>query len=52
MIGGIDIQLPTWAGDEAVQVSCAIREHWPQAVFESGDSGDKYEDFRRSLSAR
>ena len=46
MIGGIDIQLPTWAGDEAVQVAVrAIREHWPHAVFEDGDSGDRYDDF-------
>jgi len=46
MIGGIDIQLSTWAGDEAVQVAVrAIREHWPRAVFENGDSGDRYDDF-------
>ena len=46
MIGGIDIRLPTRAGDVAVQVAVrAIREHWPDAVFENGDTGDGYDRF-------
>ena len=46
MIGGIDTRLPTRAGDEAVQVAVrAIRDHWPHAVFENGDNGDRYDNF-------
>ena len=46
MIGGIDVHLPTRAGDEAVQVAVrAIRDHWSHAVFENGDSGEQYDSF-------
>jgi hypothetical protein len=46
MIGGIDIQLPTRAGDSAVEVAVrAVRQHWPHAVFENGDTGDRYDHF-------
>ena len=46
MIGGMDIHLQTRAGDEAVQVAVrAIRDHWPHAVYENGDTGDLYEQF-------
>lgn len=46
MIGGIDIRLPTRAGIESVEVAVrAIRQFWPQAVFEHGDTGERYNDF-------
>ena len=46
MIGGIDTHLPTRAGEEAVQVAVrAIRDHWPNAVFENGDTGELYDYF-------
>lgn len=46
MIGGIDIYLPTRVGDVAVEVAVrAIRDHWPSAVFENGDTGDPYDHF-------
>lgn len=46
MIGGIDIQLPTMAGDSAIEVAIrVIRQCWPQAVFENGISGERYNAF-------
>lgn len=48
MIGGIDVRLPTRAGAVAVQVAVrAVRDHWPQAVFENGDTGMRYDQFRQ-----
>jgi hypothetical protein len=46
MIGGIDIRLPSKAGVESVEVAVrAIRQLWPQAVFEHGDTGERYNYF-------
>jgi hypothetical protein len=46
MIGGIDTHIPTRVGDLAVEVAVrAVRQHWPDAVFEHGDTGDKYDEF-------
>ena len=46
MIGGIDIRLPTRAGIESIEVAVrAIRQLWARAVFEDGDTGDRYQDF-------
>jgi hypothetical protein len=46
MINGIDVQLPTRAGRQALEVAVrAIRQLWPHAVFENAASGDGYEYF-------
>ncbi len=46
MIGGIDIQVPTRAGIESVEVAVrAIRQSWALAVFENGDTGERYSHF-------
>ncbi len=46
MIGGIDIEIPTKAGDLSVVVAVrAIRQKWPRAVFENGLTGDRYNKF-------
>lgn len=48
MIGGIDIRLPTRAGIEAVEVAVrAIRQRWPLAVVENGETGERYRSFRQ-----
>ncbi len=46
MIGGIEIRIPSRAGDWSLEVSVrAIRQRWPQAVFENAESADRYNDF-------
>jgi hypothetical protein len=46
MIGGIDIRIPSRAGDLSVEVAArAIRQAWPNATFEDGLTGDRYDHF-------
>jgi len=46
MIGGIEIRIPSRAGDWSLEVSVrAIRQRWPKAVFENAESADRYNDF-------
>jgi hypothetical protein len=46
MIGGIDTYIPTQAGKVAMEVAVrAIRQYWPLAVFENGNTGDRYPSF-------
>lgn len=46
MIGGIDVRLQTGAGVESVEVAVrAIRQLWPRAVFENGNTGERYNQF-------
>lgn len=46
MIGGIDIELPTWAsGSSLERAVLAIREFWPDAVFQEVLTGDRYDTF-------
>jgi hypothetical protein len=47
MIGGIDIPIPTRAGDLAIEVAVrAIRQAWPNAVFADATTGVGYDHFR------
>jgi len=44
MIGGIDIRLPTSAGDLAPEVTVrAIQECWTHAVVENAETGQRYD---------
>ena len=46
MIGGIDIRLLSRAGLKSVEVAArAVRQLWPRAVFEHGDTGERYAYF-------
>lgn len=46
MIGGIDIQLPTRAGDSSLEIAVrAVRQRWPDAVYENAESGVRYDYF-------
>lgn len=46
MIGGIDVHLPTKAGASSIEVAVrAIRQLWPQAEFENGITGERYDHF-------
>jgi len=46
MIGGIDIRIPNRAGQESLEVAVrAIRQHWPRAVFENGNTAERYDYF-------
>jgi hypothetical protein len=46
MIGGIDIELSTWAGDSSLERAVqAIRQFWPDAVFQEVLTGDRYDTF-------
>ena len=46
MIGGIERQIATRAGDSAIEIAVrAIRQQWPSAVFENGETGEKYPRF-------
>jgi hypothetical protein len=48
MIGGIDIQIPTYGGASSIEVAVrTIRQQWPQAVFENGLTGERYDHFRQ-----
>ena len=43
MIGGIDIAIPTQAGDLSLVAAVrAIQQYWPNAVFENGVTGERY----------
>ena len=43
MIGGIDIAIPTQAGDSSLVAAVrAILQYWPNAVFENGVTGERY----------
>ena len=43
----IDILMPSRAGDLLVEVAVrAIRQAWPNATFEDGLTGDRYDHFR------
>lgn len=43
MIGGLDIDLPTFGNRSSVEVAVrAIRQIWPRSVFENTDTGDRY----------
>jgi hypothetical protein len=46
MIGGIDIDLLSRAGDRSVEVAVrAVRQYWPLAVYENPETADRYEFF-------
>jgi len=46
MIGGIDIRLPSPAGLKSLEVAVrAVRQQWPRAAFENGNTGERYERF-------
>jgi hypothetical protein len=46
MIGGIDIRIPNRVGQESVEVAVrAIRQQWPRAVFENGNTAERYDYF-------
>lgn len=48
MIGGIDVPIPTLAGSSSIEVAVrAIRQRWPSATFENGDTGEHYEQFQK-----
>ncbi len=43
MMGGVDIGIPTWAGDSALLASFrAIRLFWRNAVVENGATGTRF----------
>ena len=43
MIGGIDISIPTQAGDSSLVAAVrAIVQYWPNAVFEDGVTGERF----------
>lgn len=47
MMGGIDVRIPSKAGDLSLEVAvCAVRQSWPEAVFENGLTGEHYDSFR------
>jgi hypothetical protein len=44
MIGGIDIAIPTQAGDSSLVAAVrAILQYWPDAVFENGLTAERYD---------
>jgi hypothetical protein len=46
MIGGIDVRIPSKAGDLSLEVAVrAIRQVWHEAVFENGLTGERYDSF-------
>lgn len=46
MIGGIDITIPIQAGDSSLVAAVrAIVQYWPNAAFENGVSGERYDRF-------
>jgi hypothetical protein len=46
MIGGVDTDLPTRAGDRSLEVAVrAVRQHWPLAVFENPEKEGRYDYF-------
>jgi hypothetical protein len=43
MIGGIDIDLLSRAGDRSIEVAVrAVRQYWPLAVYENPETADRY----------
>ena len=48
MIGGIDVRIPSGAGPQSIEVAVrAIRQAWPGAVFENGNTAERYPFFRQ-----
>jgi hypothetical protein len=46
MIGGIDVRIPSGANSHSVEAAVrAVRQAWPQAVFENGNTGERYGRF-------
>jgi hypothetical protein len=46
MIAEIDVRIPNRAGEKSVEVAVrAIRLQWPRAVFENGDTAERYDYF-------
>ncbi len=46
MIGGIDVRLPTMAGESSIEVAVrAVRQRWPLATFENAFTGEHYTHF-------
>lgn len=46
MIGGIDVEIPSLAGDCSIEAAVrAIRLHWPSATYENASTGDRYSEF-------
>jgi hypothetical protein len=47
MIGGVEYQIPARAGESSVRVAVSVIQHkWPRAVFENGETGERYNDIR------
>jgi hypothetical protein len=47
MLGGIDVRIPSKAGDHSLEFAVrAIRQAWPEAVFENGLTGEHYDSSR------
>lgn len=48
MIGGIEKDIETNAGDASIEVAIrAIRHEWPNALFEDALSGERFETFEQ-----
>jgi hypothetical protein len=48
MIGGVEYQIPSRAGESSVKVAVSvIQRKWPRAVFENGETGERYNDIRK-----
>lgn len=46
MIGGIETSVPTPGESDSLHAAVrVIRQYWPNAVFENGDTGDPYGEF-------
>jgi hypothetical protein len=46
MIGGIDIPIRTRAAESSLIAAVrAIRQYWPEAVFENGSTGERYQSY-------
>lgn len=46
MIGGIDVPLKSHAGPESMEAAVrALRQLWPRAEFENGETGKRYQLF-------
>jgi len=44
MIGGIDIRIPSAAGNESLEKATrAVAQYWPDAVFGHGETGELYQ---------
>lgn len=48
MIGGVDIEIPTLAGRSSLDYCVrAILRFWPRPLFEDGDTGERFSEFRQ-----